>query len=518
MKILSLLFALCLSASGQSIITATLTFTNTAGTTTGQTLSINGYLRTFTNTIEQANVQIIVGTNKAAACSNLFLAYAQFPQANTTMRMSATNVITFQSYPNDPLALTIGGNWGTVSYSTNTITQATVVRVPMAIAGNLERTNVETGLVDYLNDSSVTNYIIPNTNKFKLFIVPDLVGLTNFILTISLNGTNFTVATSNGLVAYVNMQTNILYAGWLSNLQSAAYQPLEAFQPASVLLSNLVALGITNFNNYLDGSGNIVLTNQSGYERLRANLHGAMTLNFGNDTYNGPIIGNDSRDLYITDDTSYQRIGVLSTYGGAAGDTFIRNANGSHYSLVVKGTSEAVDSWAPVSGSVGTWPATLIGTTTNFIVDSGSSGTGVTPLNAVVIPANSMAHDGDHVTRTVGIDIPSVLTGANVQVQFGPDTVFSTGTFSSASGSVMSIVCEVTRDSSSTARYNIYAVASGITGGKLVSVGEASSLDYASDISFYVQLTAGTGGTSNNLIIKTDSTRFHPSPAWAGLP
>ena len=279
-----------------------------------------------------------------------------------------------------------------------------------------------------------------------------------------------------------------------------------------------MALGITNFNNYLDGAGNIVLTNQNGYERLRANLHGAMTLNFGNDTYNGPIIGNDSRDLYITDDTSYQRIGVLSTYGGAAGDTFIRNANGSHYSLVVKGTSEAVDSWAPVSGSVGTWPATLIGTTTNFIVDSGSSGTGVTPLNAVVIPANSMSHDGDHVTRTVGIDIPSVLTGANVQIQFGPDTIFSTGTFSSASGSVISIVCEVTRDSSSTARYNIYAVASGITGGTLVSVNEASSVDYASDISFYVQLTAGTGGTSNDLIIHTDSTRFHPSPAWAGLP
>lgn len=152
-----------ISSQSQQVITATVTVTNAAGTTNGETMTINGTLRTFTNNV-QNSVQILSSNTPVMAASNIYTAYIVNPQSRviTSWPTNSTNVV-FQCYPGSGLTASISAGWGTLSLVTNTITAAVVVRVPASVEGGPMQTNIGSQLEQYLESS--TN-ALPATNTF----------------------------------------------------------------------------------------------------------------------------------------------------------------------------------------------------------------------------------------------------------------------------------------------------------------------------------------------------------------
>jgi hypothetical protein len=215
-----LFFALlCGSLQAQPIITATLTVTNVPVTTNA--LNLNGVVRTWTNTPATANVQIQITNSIGNSTTNLFNNYAAFPAVpSVILGRSSSNVVTFQSYPAGAMSISITGTWASVSYSTNTLgTNAAVPRIPKSLEGNLQLTNIASGLIDWISDNAATNQVPLTAPAFAQFGASGLI-LTNGIVTLSagtalvqnafcsltnpilltpllLNTTNFTVGVSN---------------------------------------------------------------------------------------------------------------------------------------------------------------------------------------------------------------------------------------------------------------------------------------------------------------------------------
>jgi len=160
--LLSLLLSLlCASAYSQSVVVATVTVTNIAGATNGSTLVINGVSRLFTNNVTTPATQIstVSAGNIGATASNIFAAYAANGNPQITPIAVGTNVVQFRSFPGFNAVVTIGGTFGTVTFSTQSLAMATVVRVPSSVEGLIQQTNVSSGIVDWINNSAQTNYI-----------------------------------------------------------------------------------------------------------------------------------------------------------------------------------------------------------------------------------------------------------------------------------------------------------------------------------------------------------------------
>ena len=167
LPILVFLFFWCeINAPAQQIITATVTITNVNGTANGETILINSTTRTWTNAVTTAGTQILTATNIPMAATNLFLNYAVTPEANVTVSWNSSNVINFQCYAGSGLIASISSGWATISFSTNTLTQAISVRVPPSAVGNYEQSNVESGLAQYIHDNKGTNTFGTNAPMF----------------------------------------------------------------------------------------------------------------------------------------------------------------------------------------------------------------------------------------------------------------------------------------------------------------------------------------------------------------
>lgn len=182
MKRLALLFSfifLCLVARAQqTYITATVTVTNCA--TNGDTFSLNGHLRTWTNNVTSANNQI-QNTNgsPANAATNLFLAYITYPETSPYLMvtMTASNVLVFQTVPGSGPALTVATNgpagatnWVTWTILTTPLTNAQVVRLPTNAIGLVEKTNDQVGFAQLFNDRTASNQFQPAAGMFSNFI------------------------------------------------------------------------------------------------------------------------------------------------------------------------------------------------------------------------------------------------------------------------------------------------------------------------------------------------------------
>lgn len=173
--IIAFLFV-CLGASAQQVITATLTVTNIYGTTNGETLTLNGTTWTITNNV-QNNVQILYGTNTTLAASNIYTAFFLNPPSKVLLSWPAsTNIVTFQCYPGAGLTASINSspsNWATLTFSTNVASSGTVVvRIPASVEGAPMQTNIGSQLEQYLE---VSTNAFPQTNTFAA----NFVGTTN---------------------------------------------------------------------------------------------------------------------------------------------------------------------------------------------------------------------------------------------------------------------------------------------------------------------------------------------------
>lgn len=178
------------------------------------------------NATVTASVQLVTPTLIGSDTTNLFLAFAEYPEPNLFMWMTGPNQIQFQTYSNgQALSITttaFSSNFATVAYSSYTPTNLFPVMVPsnapVAVMGPVERQVIEQGLINLLSDTLISNEVYNGQLPAGSGIVPtNAYAFTNFLTIGSLNFVSnicqqFGLAETN----YVNIVSNIVNL-WASN-------------------------------------------------------------------------------------------------------------------------------------------------------------------------------------------------------------------------------------------------------------------------------------------------------------
>lgn len=170
----SLLFLFCLPAFAAERITATIAVTNAAGTTNGQTVQIiagDTTTRTWTNSVSVPATQILTNNTAAGAATNLYaqlVASAPLGIAPIVMG-SSTNVLLY-GQSGVPITITLSAGWGVVTYATQSVSSAWTVRVPNTVESAAQKTNVASGLVDWLNLTAATSQLNQTAPALAQFV------------------------------------------------------------------------------------------------------------------------------------------------------------------------------------------------------------------------------------------------------------------------------------------------------------------------------------------------------------
>ena len=151
------------------MITATVTLTNNPVGNTN-TITINGSTRTWTNSIVSSPSTLIHDTNAVSiATTNLLNHLSLYPPvAGQILGQTVSTNIYLRALPGRSLAITIAGGWAGVTYTTNTVTDATIVRVPITVEAATNQTNIASYLASALNLS--TNALATNSTTASNFI------------------------------------------------------------------------------------------------------------------------------------------------------------------------------------------------------------------------------------------------------------------------------------------------------------------------------------------------------------
>jgi len=156
------------NARSASVVTATITVTNTAGVGTNWT--VNGNSRTWTNSSgSPPSSWITTGANVGATASNLYSHIIRYPYLSPYLvpSFSSTNVITLRGSS----VIVTTNNYFSVTYSTNTGTNLTVVQVPFEnVPGQTNWTNNAQWLVNALNRYVRTNAFDTNATVMSNYI------------------------------------------------------------------------------------------------------------------------------------------------------------------------------------------------------------------------------------------------------------------------------------------------------------------------------------------------------------
>ena len=150
------------SSKGATIITATITVTNTPGV--GTNWIVNGNSRTWTNnTGATPNGWIQITNGPGPTATNLYSHITRFPYLSPFLQVARTGTNTFTLRGSTVVITT--NNYFSVTYSTNIGTNLTIVQVPFeAVDGETNRTNNAHWLVDAFNRYPYTNALATNAN------------------------------------------------------------------------------------------------------------------------------------------------------------------------------------------------------------------------------------------------------------------------------------------------------------------------------------------------------------------
>lgn len=165
---------LCLLGAGYlnaQVVISLLSITNPAGVANGQTLTVNGDTRYFTNPITALN-QIPTGTDVWTTVSNIVLYYNLVPESNVNVYNSIeSGQVKFFAVPGNSLSVSNSPGWGTVVTGTNYFLGTYYLRAPFEnIGSGVEKSNAETALVAYLNDTNSAAVIQPASPHFSLIL------------------------------------------------------------------------------------------------------------------------------------------------------------------------------------------------------------------------------------------------------------------------------------------------------------------------------------------------------------
>ena len=169
-----LLLASMLSAQAVDRVIATVTVTNAAGTTNGQTLTVNGSVRTFTNSVYVPSTQILTNSTAAGSKTNALSQISLNPFAQVIAQNLSSTAFTLSGVSGLTLTVTPSAGWATVAYTTQTVASVVGVRVPITSepSGGMQ-TNIASLLVSGIGTLSSNSFNEANT------VVANLVGLTN---------------------------------------------------------------------------------------------------------------------------------------------------------------------------------------------------------------------------------------------------------------------------------------------------------------------------------------------------
>jgi hypothetical protein len=371
-----------------SIINALITVTNSAGTTNGQTIVVNGNTRTWTNNVVVPSSQILTNSTANGAATNLFSQFSQNPFLGVSMLYANTNAITLQAAPNVNLTVTLSAGWGTVVYTTNTLATTYALRLPVTAETANPRTNIVSMLALAIDDSSSTNVVHENAPMMQQFLgktnVQTVTGAKTFS---SISGTvgGFT----NG--AWLNPKTTNLvnYGNALSS--PSAYSGAEQFgDGAQAIADQTLALGNGSTAVYANGiavgwnalsQGNGCIAIGSG-----VSVYGVNSIGIGGTaTKDGSIaIGSGSSSTY----TNSAAIGYNSA-STAANQVMLGSATVS----TVVNSSLSVGAGATITGGI----TNLIARGTNTIPAGGDIAFGRYALSSLATGNNAAIPVGTNV-------------------------------------------------------------------------------------------------------------------------
>lgn len=172
--IFAILFLAAAAAHSADQIIATLSVTNAAGTTNGNTIVINGSTRTWTNTVTSSPSTLIQVTNSPSLVTTQMLTHlgTYTPGAGISATYGSSTSIVMRGLIGGALTITVAGGasgWATVAYSTNVYTNTYLVRVPITTETATNRTNIASLLVKAISDYS-TNSISTNAPSLTNYL------------------------------------------------------------------------------------------------------------------------------------------------------------------------------------------------------------------------------------------------------------------------------------------------------------------------------------------------------------
>jgi len=156
--------SVCLPGRAADRITATIAVTNAPLGNTN-TLTINGNVRTFTNSVTASPGTLVQQTNSVPwSATNLINQLTDYRVSQFHfLGQSASNNVRITGTVGEALTVSLAGLWGTITYSTQNVTIANVVRVPMSVEFDTNRAWIAsllvTGLSDYSTNSIATNAV-----------------------------------------------------------------------------------------------------------------------------------------------------------------------------------------------------------------------------------------------------------------------------------------------------------------------------------------------------------------------
>ena len=189
-----------------NIINATVAITNSIGTSNYETITINGNLLTWTNQVFVPAAQILTNNTPAGSATNLFVQLVDFPNAGISTVYGSSTSVVMSSFPGQLLTVTVSAGYATVTYSTNYLTNAYVVRMPILVEQPGQQTNIASLMATALDkstnvlsdtDNLLSNYVsraqVQTITANKIFT-----GTSNYFASAFITGASMTNATNFG--------------------------------------------------------------------------------------------------------------------------------------------------------------------------------------------------------------------------------------------------------------------------------------------------------------------------------
>lgn len=401
--VLLALLACTLPALAVDRITATVVITN-APTTNGMTFVVtttSGTTRTWTNSVQNPSTQVLTNSTGAGCATNLANNLAFNPPLQAVATLSGASNITVAANAGVPLTITGVGSYFSVTYATQSVSQAWTVRVPLAVEADTVKTNISSGLSAWLEHSSNTNAIDQNS-----FALSELIGLTN-------------AQTVAGIKQFTNVQGHWRGQVTSTNLNGTAGSITNGLFKTNIFDQPTLTNGI-NYGLAFRSPGAGGASEQIG---TGAGAIGDSSVAFGNgaeaNTNAATAIGNSAQ------------VGAIN--GTAVGTGTIIGSDGYQASAIGSGADASYTNSTALGANSAASQAyqVRLGTATEYVSIPGNlhvigSSTNNTMRGTNVFPVGADISFGRYAITTLANGANSVSIGTNVFIQVsGPSGAFT---------------------------------------------------------------------------------------------